>query len=125
MEAEWENACRAGANTKFFWGDDEGKLGDYAWYRENMGGQMHAVGQKKPNAWGLYDINGLMWEYCRISDAPPGPDAKESFKDFITRGATWGSRPPMFVLGVRMPVGEDKPGPGSDRFGMRVVVDLK
>ena len=131
-EAEWENACRAGANTKFFWGDDESKLGDYVWYRENMDGKMHAVGQKKPNAWGLYDINGLMWEYCRIGEVAPKADAKETFKDFATRGATWGSRPPMFVLGVRMPVGETKPASqpasrpaGPDRYGMRVAMDAE
>lgn len=124
-EDQWENACRAGANTKFFWGDDESKLGDYAWYRENNGGQMHAVGLKKPNAWGLYDINGLMWEPCRIHDADPNADPNsDTVKDYIVRGATWGSRPGMFVIGVTMAAGEDRTeGKGLDRFGFRVIMD--
>jgi formylglycine-generating enzyme required for sulfatase activity len=90
-EAQWENACRAGANTKFFWGDDERKLGDYCWYRENMGGRMRAVGLKKPNAFGLYDINGLMWETCRKSDTDASPRQDDSANNYILRGATFGS----------------------------------
>ena len=65
-EAEWEHACRAGSNTKWFFGDDPSKLGDYAWYKDNDGGKSHPVGQKKPNPWGLYDICGNVWE--RVSD---------------------------------------------------------
>ena len=124
-EAQWDNACRAGANTKFFWGDDESKLGDYAWYRDNLGGQMRAVGLKKPNAWGLYDINGLMWEPCRIHEADANTDVtKDTAKDYVSRGATWGSRPFMFVLGVTSFAGEDRTeGKGLDRFGFRVAMD--
>ena len=65
-EAEWEYACRAGTKTRFFFGDDAAKLGDYAWYAENDGGKSHPVGQKKPNSWGLYDIQGNVCE--RVSD---------------------------------------------------------
>jgi formylglycine-generating enzyme required for sulfatase activity len=65
-EAEWEYACRAGSKTKWFFGDDESKLGDYAWYNKNDGGKSHPVGQKKPNPWGLYDIHGNVFE--RIGD---------------------------------------------------------
>jgi formylglycine-generating enzyme required for sulfatase activity len=59
-------------------GDDERKLGDYRWYRENIGGRMHAVGLKKPNAFGLYDINGLMGETCRKGEADASPRQEDS-----------------------------------------------
>ena len=85
---------------------------------------MHAVGLKKPNAWGLYDINGLMWEPCRIGNADPGDTQAETVKDYVLRGATWGSRPPMFVLGVSMPATEGS-AQGMDRFGMRMSMDVK
>jgi formylglycine-generating enzyme required for sulfatase activity len=124
-EAQWENACRAGANTKFFWGDDERKLGDYCWYRENIGGGMRAVGLKKPNAFGLYDINGLMWETCRKGEPDASPRQDDSADNYILRGATFGSRPPMFVIGVTIAAGEDRtPGKGLDRCGMRVMMDV-
>jgi formylglycine-generating enzyme required for sulfatase activity len=121
-EAQWENACRAGADTRFFFGDDESKLGEYVWYRENMGGRMHAVGLKKPNAWGLYDINGLMWEYCLAGEGEAKAAQTDAAKAHVMRGATWGSRPPMFVLGVSLPAIED-PKAGLDRCGMRAAMD--
>ncbi|MDP7287412.1 MAG: SUMF1/EgtB/PvdO family nonheme iron enzyme [Phycisphaerae bacterium] len=65
-EAEWEYASRAGKDTKWFFGADPAKIGEYAWFKDNAGGKSHPVGEKKPNPWGLYDIYGNVCE--RIAD---------------------------------------------------------
>ncbi len=100
-EAEWEYACRAGTTTRFYFGDDANQLGDYAWYDGNSQNTTHPVGQKKPNAWGLYDMSGNVWESCEdnwhdnYKNAPKDGSAwliKDNYSQ-ILRGGSWYNDP--------------------------------
>lgn len=99
-EAEWEYACRAGTSTSFYWNDVGGDISDYAWYGEYAQGHelyAHVVGQKLPNAFGLYDMSGNVWEYCQdywhfnYDGAPTDGSAWEFPVDIfrIRRGGSW------------------------------------
>lgn len=96
-EAEWEYACRAGSSTRYYFGDDPGysEIGDYAWYDGNSSDTTHAVGQKEPNAWGLYDMHGNVWEWCSDwydaydSAQQIDPEGPSSGSNRVFRGGAW------------------------------------
>ncbi|MDQ1275515.1 MAG: hypothetical protein QG610_1089 [Euryarchaeota archaeon] len=96
-EAEWEYACRAGTHSRYFFGDDESKLGEYAWHVSNAGRKTHPVGRKKPNPWGLYDMHGNVWELVQdrwhenYSESPSDGSAWEdgNSSNRVSRGGSW------------------------------------
>jgi formylglycine-generating enzyme required for sulfatase activity len=91
-EAEWEYGCRAGTTS-----DYAGDLDQMAWYAENSGGRTHEVGTKQPNAWGLHDMHGNVWEWCldwydegyyaRLPNSDPVNTAAATNR--VKRGGSW------------------------------------
>lgn len=98
-EAEWEYACRAGTTTRFYSGNSESDLARAGWYIGNSGSKTHPVGQKVPNAWGLYDMHGNVWEWCEdwyhdsYQNAPTDGSAwvSPSGSFYVLRGGSWSS----------------------------------
>ena len=126
-EAEWEWACRAGTKMQFCSGNADATLADYAWFDANSGSTPHPVGAKKPNAWGLFDMHGNVWEWCgdwyddyphgwKPQVDPTGP-ATGSFR--VLQGGSWGNNPRGCRSSTR---GGDLPAYGDDNLGFRVVV---
>jgi formylglycine-generating enzyme required for sulfatase activity len=124
-EAEWEYACRAGTQARFCFGDAESSLGSYAWYGDNSDDKTHPVGQKEPNAFGLYDMHGNVWEWCGdwyddkyYSESPgvdpPGPKTGSSR---VLRGGSWDHDPWRCRSADRI---RSAPGYQSFHYGFRV-----
>jgi formylglycine-generating enzyme required for sulfatase activity len=112
-EAEWEYACRAGGAGEYDFGNDSGKLQAHAWFADNAGKQTHPAAQKKPNAWGLFDMHGNVAEWCNdvydkgyyaasSAENPRGPKEGEKY---VLRGGAWNSSAKACRSAYR--VGED------------------
>jgi formylglycine-generating enzyme required for sulfatase activity len=124
-EAEWEYACRAGSKTAYSFGESSKSLGNYAWFNGNSNGQTHPVGEKKANAWGLYDMHGNVWEWCSdwygaypngaVSD-PVGP-RKGSFR--VLRGGCWIVEAPFCQSALRRC---NFPSGSGSYYGFRVAL---
>lgn len=136
-EAEWEYCCRAGTNTLYSFGDEATTAGDqenqatvlseYAWHTGNAAGNDPPVGAKKPNAWGLYDIHGYLWEYVADdwhSDYGKAPSTgvawleKGSKAPRVVRGGSWKDKYPLLTSSARRQLGFEDLG---DEIGFRCV----
>jgi len=123
-EAEWEYACRAGSTTRFCFGDSDSGLEDYAWYDGNSGEHTHPVREKKPNAWGLYDMHGNVWEWCGDwydkygAGSAKNPQGGSSGEARVLRGGSWGCRPLFCRSAIRI---RNYPTDSFDTNGFRAV----
>ncbi|MCE9531962.1 MAG: SUMF1/EgtB/PvdO family nonheme iron enzyme [Planctomycetes bacterium] len=84
-DAEWTWGCAAGYKTKYHFGDKDEELPEYAWFVTNSEGRPHAVGEKKPNAFGLYDMHGNVWEW----NEEMLTNAKTRAPERVPRGGEW------------------------------------
>jgi len=128
-EAQWEYACRAGTSTVFSFGNSESSLGDYAWYKSNSNDKTHPVGQKRPNDFGLYDMHGNVWEWCRdwydsgyynkniITD----PENTQGDSNRVLRGGCWDHPPVYFRSAERARFDTDS---RYNNSGFRVVLSV-
>jgi uncharacterized protein (TIGR02996 family) len=125
-EAEWEYACRAGTTTSTYLGNGEDKAALAGWYVDNAGRRLHAVGEKVPNAWGLSDMLGNVWNWCADgrrdftkapSADPVGPDRNRGIK-----GASWKSMGFRVRCAARFPYQEDY---AFDDLGFRVLMEWR
>jgi formylglycine-generating enzyme required for sulfatase activity len=127
-EAQWEYACRAGSKTRFHFGDDNLELSQHAWYNEGSEMKTYPVGQLKPNAWGLYDLHGNIWQwtadwfaadYYQKSprEDPPGPSLGTTR---VMRGG--GGFTNLAAARAAFRYGEYAPSIRSTHVGFRVVL---
>lgn len=122
MEAQWEYTCRAGTTT-YYWGD--AMDGVYAWYWDNSDSTTHPVGTRLPNAWGLYDMSGNVWEWCRdwygTLAYGTGPVGSASGSGRVFRGGGWDGGADNCVSPSQ---GGDDPSYRNRYYGFRLVMAL-
>ena len=127
-EAEWEYAARAGTTANYYWGNESENAGDYAWYRDNSENHTQKVGLKKPNAWGLHDMAGNVFEWVQDwygdysptdLDHPRGPSAGTAK---VIRGASWYSEASNLSLSSRY---SNRPGFRNFKVGFRCAKDVE
>jgi len=128
-EAQWEYACRAGTTTKFFWGDSLNNLNDYSWSRDRFDVTpcQPAVGLKRPNGFGLYDMCGNVWQWCSdwfasdyyLSSPTTDPLGLSSGRFHVVRGGSWREEPRCYRSAYRY----GSP-PDHQSWGCRVCVDV-
>jgi len=124
-EAQWEFAARSGTQSAYYFGNDSSSLGNYAWYDGNSSSQTHPVAQKQPNAYGLYDMAGNVWEWCYdwytgsySSSSVTNPTGPSSGADRVGRGGSWGDTARRLRSALR---GRGGPGGTYDNLGFRVL----
>ena len=128
-EAEWEYAARAGRSSRYCWGDSDTEAGDYAWYSANAQGATHPVGEKRPNAFGLYDMAGNAWEWAQdfwhenYWGAPGDGSAWEGVESGrrVVRGGSWDVGLTVLRPAYRI---RDVPDDRGDDLGFRLAQDL-
>jgi formylglycine-generating enzyme required for sulfatase activity len=130
-EAQWEYACRAGKTSYFSFGDDPSVLSRYAWWgglveRGSAAGAhyAHPVAQKAPNEWGLYDMHGNVWEWCRDKygdhlSAGPDPEGPKEGPYRVYRGGGWSDSAGYCRTARRS---GDEPGSRLDNLGFRIAL---
>lgn len=110
-EAQWEYACRAGTTTQYHSGDSEADLAQVGWYGGNSGGRLHAVTEKEPNSFGLYDMHGNVWEWCLDNYGPSATPPRagdgmrhepEGAADRVARGGSWYDGPTVARSAYRL-----------------------
>jgi formylglycine-generating enzyme required for sulfatase activity len=127
-EAEWEYACRAGAGTAYYTGDTANTaFNNAAWYDVNSGNMTREVGLKTPNAWGLYDMHGNVWEWCwdwfnanAYSGGTRTDPRSFSGTERVRRGGSWSNNAGTLRSARR---GSDTPSLRGNARGFRVVLN--
>jgi formylglycine-generating enzyme required for sulfatase activity len=128
-EAQWEYSCRAGSSTKAYFGEDDNAASQYVWSNHDSASKSHPVGRKKPNAWGLCDMNGNVWQWTADwyaadyyqKSSKTDPTGPRTGRTRALRGAGWGNGVPDCRSACRLLDGH-RPSHRAADVGFRVVL---